>query len=175
MIRKGTEKIMDPRKPIVGVMPLWDEEKDSLWMLPGYLDGIAEAGAIPIILPFATGEAELKQLMSMCDGLLFTGGQDVPPSLYREEPLSGLVHCCNKRDTMEVAALRIAVEADKPILGICRGIRLINACLGGTLYQDIPSQHPSDTNHHGTMPYDRPVHEVAVLPNTPLYELLQKK
>lgn len=166
---------MDPRKPIVGVMPLWDEEKESLWMLPGYLDGIVEAGALPIIFPFASDETKLRQLMSMCDGFLFTGGQDVSPSLYREEPLDGLVHCCDKRDAMETTALKIALEADKPVLGICRGIQLINVCLGGTLYQDIPSQYPSGTNHHGTMPYDRPVHEVAVLRNTPLYELLRKK
>ena len=54
-------------KPIIGVMPLWDDEKKSLWMLPGYLDGIAQQGGIPVIFPFSDKEDDLKQLMSTCD------------------------------------------------------------------------------------------------------------
>ena len=56
-------------KPIVGVMPLWDDEKESIWMLPGYMDGIHHAGGIPIILPFSTDETEIKGLAGLCDGL----------------------------------------------------------------------------------------------------------
>ena len=66
-------------KPIVGVMPLWDDEKESIWMLPGYIDGIHHAGGIPIILPFSTDETEIKRLSGLCDGFLFTGGHDVSP------------------------------------------------------------------------------------------------
>ena len=73
-------------KPIVGVMPLWDKEKASLWMLPGYLDGISQAGGIPIVFPFTTDEQELRQLMRMCDGFLFTGGHDVSP-MTKEVPV----------------------------------------------------------------------------------------
>ena len=78
-------------KPIVGVMPLWDKEKDSLWMLPGYLDGISQAGGIPIVFPFTTDEQELRQLMRMCDGYLFTGGHDVSPMVYNETPLEDII------------------------------------------------------------------------------------
>ena len=135
-------------KPIVGVMPLWDEEKDSIWMLPGYMDGISQAGGIPVIFPFSTDEMELKQLIGMCDGFLFTGGQDVTPEVYHEDPLEDLIDCCIKRDLMETIVLKEAIADDKPVLGICRGIQFINAALGGKLYQDIPTQRPSEINHH---------------------------
>ena len=153
-------------------MPLWDDEKESLWMLPGYLDGVSLAGAIPFIFPFSTDEEELKQLACLCDGFLFTGGHDVMPELYHETPLEGLISSCKKRDLMETIILKIALAEDKPVLGICRGIQLINAAMGGTLYQDLPLQYPSSTNHHGKPPYDQVVHEVKVLPDTPLHECL---
>ena len=161
------------RKPIVGVMPLWDDEKDSIWMLPGYMDGISQAGAIPVIFPFSADEAELAQLMEFCDGFLFTGGHDVSPRLYHEEPLEGLIAACEKRDQMETVVLKAAMEDNKPILGICRGIQFINAALGGTLYQDLPLQHPSEINHHGHAPYARRVHDVEVAKDSPLYARLR--
>ncbi len=164
---------MKMKKPIVGVMPLWDDEKDSIWMLPGYMDGINQAGAVPFVFPFSMDEVELKQLMSFCDGILFTGGHDVSPQLYHEEPMENLISCCEKRDKMESIVLNIAMETDKPSLGICRGIQFINAALGGTLYQDIPLQHPSETNHHGHAPYDQPVHVVEVNTESPLYACLK--
>ena len=159
-------------KPIVGVMPLWDEEKDSLWMLPGYLDGIRQAGGLPVIFPFITEEQDLEQLAARCDGFLFTGGQDVSPELYHETPLEGLTVTCPKRDAMEAIVLRKALERDKPVLGICRGIQFINVYLGGALYQDLPTQAPSETNHRQSAPYDRPSHEVAVLEGSPLRRCL---
>ena len=160
-------------KRIVGVMPLWDDEKDSIWMLPGYMDGVRQAGGLPIIFPFTEDEQELDQLGCMCSGFLFTGGQDVSPELYQETPLEGLVTTCEKRDTMETIVLEKAIEADKPILGICRGIQFINAALGGTLYQDIPSQHPSETEHHQHAPYDIPIHDVTIIKDSPLHKCLE--
>ncbi len=159
-------------KPVVGVMPLWDDEKESLWMLPAYLEGLEEAGATSIIFPLTVDKEEIVRLMNMCDGILLTGGHDVSPSLYGEEPLEGKVCSCAKRDEMEKFVLDEAILQDKPLLGICRGIQFMNAALGGTLYQDLPSQHPSETEHHQTPPYDVPVHEVSILKGTPLYQIL---
>ena len=68
------------KKPVVGVMPLWDDEKESLWMLPGYFDGIITNGGIPIMLPLTEDKGDLEQAAELCDGFLFTGGHDVPPS-----------------------------------------------------------------------------------------------
>ncbi len=159
------------KKPIIGVMPLWDEDKKSIWMLPGYVEGIEKAGGIPIIFPLSADEELLDSLMDKCDGFLFTGGQDVSPELYQEEPLD-CVEACKVRDDMETLVLKKAIAEDKPILGICRGIQFINAALGGTLYQDLPTQHKSDVEHHQNPPYDRAVHEVNISTDSPLYECL---
>ena len=157
--------------PVVGVMPLWDNEKDSIWMLPGYIDGIRMAGGTAIVFPFSDDEEELNRLMDLCDGFLFTGGQDVNPKLYGEENLCGASETCAKKDLMESIVLKKAIEQDKPVLGICRGIQFINAALGGTLYQDIDTQIPSRVEHHMEPPYDVPVHSVYILPDSPLGSL----
>lgn len=154
-------------------MPLWDNEKDSIWMLPGYMDGISRAGGIPVIFPLTADEQDLGRLMDICDGFLFTGGHDVSPDIYGEKPLEGFVDICEKRDEMETVVLKYAIEADKPILGICRGIQFINAFLGGSLYQDIPVQYPSGVTHHQMPPYDRPAHKVTVIKDSPLYHSLK--
>lgn len=159
-------------KPIVGIMPLWDDEKESVWMLPGYMDGISQAGATPIIFPFSSDEDELNRLVKMCDGILFTGGHDVSPEIYGEERMNGLVSCCEKRDVTETIVLKTAMETDRSVLGICRGIQFINAALGGSLYQDLPSQRKSSVEHRQSAPYDLPAHEVALTKGTPLHECL---
>ncbi|MBQ7562825.1 MAG: gamma-glutamyl-gamma-aminobutyrate hydrolase family protein [Lachnospiraceae bacterium] len=161
------------KRPIIGVMPLFDDERDSLWMLPGYFDGITEAGGLPIMLPLTADKKILGQCMEMCSGVLLTGGHDVSPALYGEDRLDDTVGCCERRDEMEKEVLKIALEKDKAVLGICRGIQFINAALGGTLYQDLPKQHPSDVDHHQSPPYDIPVHDVNIIQKTPLSELLE--
>ena len=160
-------------KPVIGVMPLWDDDKNSIWMLPGYLEGIKQAGGMPIILPMTTDEHDLSQIIDMCDGFLLTGGHDVSPEIYHENPISNSVICCPKRDQMESVILKSAISADKPVLGICRGIQFINAALGGTLYQNIPTQHPSNIEHHQTPPYDVPVHKVTIVQDSPLFDCLK--
>jgi len=163
-------------RPIIGVIPLWDEEKDSIWMLPGYMQGLEEAGAVPVILPLTVSENVLKKTADLCDGFLFTGGHDVNPKLYGQEKT---VHCeefCDERDRMEAYIFREAVlKQNKPALGICRGIQLFNALLGGTLYQDIPAEFPSAITHVKGPPYDVPAHTVRILPKSPLHELMGKE
>lgn len=162
-------------RPIVGVIPLWDDEKNSIWMLPDYMDGLREAGAVPIVLPLTSNEDEISQAMDLVQGVLFTGGHDVSPQMYGEEPIDDSVSCCDVRDKMEKIVLEISLKQNKSVLGICRGIQFINVALGGTLYQDLPSQYGSKVEHHQNPPYDIPVHEVYLNPETPLYELLKKE
>ena len=137
------------------------------------MDGIEEAGGIPIILSFS-GEEDIPAVVGLCDGILLTGGQDVEPGIYGEEIFNETVKPCEKRDRLEVPVFREAMKQHKPILGICRGNQLINACLGGTLYQDLPSQHPSDINHRQTEPNDRPTHTVSIKEGSPLDEYLME-
>ena len=162
------------KKAVIGVTPLWDRDRDSYWMLPGYLEGLELAGALPITLPLTEDAGDISRLVSLCDGFLFTGGQDVSPELYGEKPCVTCGEICAKRDTFEQRLFTQALEQHKPMLGICRGIQFFNACLGGTLYQDLPTEYPSEVAHVMRPPYDRVVHSVAILPETPLAALLGK-
>lgn len=162
-------------KPIIGLLPLVDTDKDSYWMLPGYMKGIEEAGGIPVMLPLTSEEIILQQIVQTFDGFLFTGGQDVSPSLYGREKSRFCGECSIQRDQMEQRMLRFLLQIDKPILGICRGIQILNAALGGTLYQDLPTEHPSDLKHRQSPPYEIPVHKVDFVQDTPIKELLQKE
>ena len=163
------------RKPLIGVMPLWDEDKKSIWMLPGYLEGIREAGGIPVIFPLTEDKEELEQLCNLCDGFLITGGQDVDPAIYGETPIPQMGEICTVLDQMERQVLEYAIKEDKAVLGICRGIQYLNAMLGGSLYQDLNVQHPSKIEHHMEPPYDRVIHQVQITDGTPLHQLLQVK
>lgn len=78
-------------KKMVGVMPLWDDEKESIWMLPAYMEGLKAAGMDSFIFPMTQDEDEVKRLVGLCDQILLTGGHDVNPSLYQEEPVNASV------------------------------------------------------------------------------------
>lgn len=160
------------KRPVIGVLPLYDPEQDSYWMLPGYLRGVEEAGGIPVILPPRAKAADLSGLLDRVDGLLFTGGQDVDPALYGQAPTERCGRPCPERDRLESALLPLALERDLPVLGICRGIQLFNAVLGGSLWQDLPTERPGDIAHRMEPPYDRVGHWVTLTPDTPLARLL---
>lgn len=153
-------------------MPLVDIQRESLWMIPGYFDGLRSAGAVPVMLPLTSDEGELSELLSMCDGILFTGGQDVDPSVYGACRSASCGECCGERDSMESLILGMVIDRGMPFLGICRGIQSVNAFLGGTLYQDLPSEYGSGVEHHMSPPYDRHVHDVLVREGSPLRNLL---
>lgn len=166
------------RRPMIGVLPLVDYDRESLWMRPGYLDGIEEAGGIPVILPLTYDLDILAELASRLDGMLFTGGHDVDPSCYEHRELSpeleATLQVSHERDEMEIPLLREMVRIDKPILGICRGIQVMNVALGGTLWHDLPTEKPSPVHHCGKEHNERFKHEVSVVPGSPLAYLVDK-
>lgn len=115
--------------PVIGITPLWDEKLSSLWMLPGYADGITACGGLPVILPLTSDKRLVNRLFSMCDAILLTGGQDVSPLLYGQQPRPG-TETCPLRDAQDSLLLELALAQDKPLLGICRGLQLMNVFLG---------------------------------------------
>lgn len=163
------------RKPMIAVMPLYDSKKHSYWMLPGYIKGIEKAGGVPVMLPLTTDPEVIRQLIGSFDGFLLTGGQDVSPRLYGEKLSMLCGEICFERDEMERILIGEAIRHDKPILGICRGIQILNVVLGGSLYQDLPTEYPSNLEHHQTPPYDLPVHQVSIVPDSPLFSLLGRR
>ena len=97
------------KKPLIGVLPLYinsnDNKWDSLWMYPGYLNGIVAAGGIPVVLPLLDNTEDIAQLVDSCDGLLFPGGQDIDPFLYNEEPNEHCEATYPPKDAMDAAAI----------------------------------------------------------------------
>lgn len=159
-------------KPVIGVLPLYDKDKESYWMLPGYMKGIEDAGGIPCMLPLTTDADIIAQIAERFDGFLFTGGQDIHPEMYGETVEEVCGEICVERDVMETALFKRVVEGNKPALGICRGLQLFNVTLGGTLYQDLPTYFPSDVIHKQAPPYTKPVHKVYVEKGSPLHSIV---
>lgn len=161
-------------KPIIGIMPLYDDERDSIWLLPGYQNLVEKNGGIPLILPLTTNKATLQPFLTICDGFLFTGGQDIAPSLYREEKKKNCGTQNQVRDEMESRFMGEVIAKGKPLLAICRGAQLLNVLYGGSLYQDLPSENPTDILHQMEAPYDRIHHEVRLIENSLLHQLLKR-
>lgn len=149
-------------KPIIGITNLIDYQRRSYWMVPGYMQLIQAAGGIPVILPFTREKEEIETVLNHIDGLLLTGGQDIEPSRYGELQLDYCGETSDLRDDFETLLIKRALARDLPILGICRGIQMLNVVLGGSLYQDLSHQHPSLINHHMLPPYNRIAHRVTL-------------
>lgn len=162
-------------KPIIGLCPLWDDDKKSVWMLPNYMDAVLDSGGVPLVLPLSDDDDVIKTVSHNIDGLLITGGHDVNPSLYNAErtPECGL--SCDIRDSMDIKLTGLMLELHKPILGICRGIQVLNVALGGSLYQDLRSEHPSEIEHHMSAPYDRAIHSVSIDTTSRLFRIVKEE
>ena len=117
-----------------------------------YVDALLAAGGVPFILPLLDDAADVAALLDRADGLLVTGGADVSPDLYGEEPVPALGSVTPLRDQLDQIALRLAGERNLPVLGICRGIQSMAVFAGGSLAQDIPSQIPAALQHSQKAP-----------------------
>lgn len=158
-------------KPIIGVFTPIDD--DGMQMIfREYTEALEGAGAIPILVANTDSPADIEQLAEMCDGFCFTGGVDVDPMHYGEDKLPECGEIQKKRDALELLAIPILLRSGKPMLGICRGAQVINIALGGSLYQDIPSQICTDITHSQTCGRYEHSHFVSVLADTPLAELI---
>ena len=162
-------------KPMIGLVPLVDQENHYLRMVPDYFEGILTAGGIPVMLPLLYEKEDLEQAARIYDGFLFTGGPDLDPAMFQEKSIGDLVQICEERDRMEPELLKMVMKYQKPVLGICRGIQTINVVLGGSLYQDIPTQYETKICHRQKEAHEIPTHELLLVEGTPLQLLTEKK
>ena len=156
---------------LIGLTPTQDERTGRITVNQDYLDAVLRAGAAPVLLPLTDDEAVLAEYLRRIDGLLLTGGNDVGPDRYGEEktPLCG--ETAPLRDKMEFPLCLMALDADMPILAICRGFQVLSTALGGDMYQDIETQFKKDLRHPQ---YDRPgdkVHAIQAEPGSLLYQV----
>lgn len=155
---------------IIGLTCDGDLEGHRIFLNSAYIAAVSQAGGIPLLLP--PGSQEMAdQYLKIIDGLLLTGGGDVDPRFYGEEPKEGLGRVLRERDEFELYITRRALLLGKPILAICRGMQLLNVAAGGTLYQDIVLELGSSLHNPGG-PRSALHHRIEIQPGTLLYKWL---
>lgn len=161
-------------KPLIAILGPVDDER-SVNLLNTYSAAIESSGGAPVLIPYTESEELISHYVKVCDGVLFSGGCDIEPKRFGEETKATCGNIQKNRDALEFFFFKKAFEEKKPIMAICRGIQVINVALGGTLYQDIPTEIPSEIPHRQKEPRSMPSHEVKILSDTPLMELIGKE
>lgn len=148
-------------------------ENDGARIGGTYIQAILKAGGAPIIIPAITDGTTLRSIIASLDGLVLTGGEDINPLWYKEEPRQQMQDVDPVRDINELKLLKLATDRNIPVLGICRGEQLINIAFGGTLYQDIPSQRPgTPVKHVQSLPSTSGSHTLTVTPGSQLAAII---
>ncbi len=154
-----TNKECVEKKPLIGVSCSHPGNNSTTRLT--YSNSIIKAGGIPMLIPITTDSLVLRDILERVDGVVMIGGEDIHPSYYGEEPIPQLGSVDSIRDIYDMALIRMAHDMNIPMLGICRGEQLINVAFGGTLYQDLRTQHPDTTiNHRQEEPSSIPTHLV---------------
>jgi putative glutamine amidotransferase len=139
--------VRTPRIALGGVVRTWDGAERT-GLNAGYLRSLIAAGGVPLMLSPLIGASLAARALDGVDGLVLTGGGDIDPAWYNSDRSPLLDPPNRERDLFELALFAAARQRELPILGICRGIQLINVALGGTLYQDLPSERPGPVDHN---------------------------
>ena len=137
-----------------------------------YIRALEASGAIPLIIPNLKNIGDSKEIIDKLDGIIFTGGEDVSPLLFKEEPLKETRQISYDRDKMEMELLREAYEKKLPILGVCRGLQVINIFLGGSLYQDIPLQVKDAHGHVSILDLTEGYHSINIMKDNRLFDII---
>jgi putative glutamine amidotransferase len=167
-------------RPTIGITSYWTQAAMSHWscdavlVSQGYVEGVRVAGGRPVVLPAdTTWIEEPDDVLDIVDALLVVGGNDIAPTHYGQEPHVSIGALSPRRDAVELALVRRAVARDVPLLGICRGVQVLNVAEGGTLIQDIPSAVTSDLRHSINQPKNQIAHDIVIAPATRLASSLE--
>ena len=162
---------MYKNRPIIGLTGNFHDNECTL--AEGYYLSVLKAGGIPLILPPLDDTDSLMNMLQTIDGLLLTGGSDINPLFLHEEPIKELHSINPRRDKQELLLTRLAADRQIPILGICRGMQVMNFALDGTLYQDIYSQRKEACiKHSQDLERAYPSHTVHIEKNSLLFDLM---
>ncbi|QAT50126.1 gamma-glutamyl-gamma-aminobutyrate hydrolase family protein [Caproiciproducens sp. NJN-50] len=167
-------------KPIVGIMGNFQSEEagrpeggQRLNVSNAYVVSVIRAGGVPLVIPLTWNDEVVVTAVQAMDGLIVTGGVDVNPLEYGEEPTLKQGFFCAERDHTDFCAIRNASRLHRPILGICRGIQALNVAFGGTLYQDVSLKSGSPAlKHFQEAAPNAPCHTVHVRAESCLHSLL---
>jgi len=151
-----------PRIAVSGVRRQWHGAART-GVNAAYVDSVTAAGGLPIILPPGIPPEHAMHALEGVDGVLLSGGEDVDPMWYCTDPAPQLGDVDPARDRFEFALFTAARQRGVPVLGICRGLQLVNVAMGGVLWQDLPSERPSTVQHDARQPRDARTHDVQLV------------
>jgi putative glutamine amidotransferase len=156
-------------RPVIGICTAIEQAKWSVWDQPAallplsYVQAVQRAGAIVLMIPPDERSAEEPQaLLELLDGLILAGGADIDPASYGRDPDPQTVGTVPARDAFEIALTHAAIERDIPVLGICRGMQLINVACGGTLVQHLPDRVGHQEHRRAPGSFDGSEHDVLL-------------
>lgn len=161
-------------KPVIGITSTIENHNNtpSVHLSEHYIKAIISSGGVPVIIP--VGVENLADVWcSFCDGIILSSGEDVDPLSYHAQPSPQMQKTFAKRDKMEIAIVKHAIEAKKPILAICRGITMLNAVLGGTVIQHIETHNPNAIKHYQLARRSEATHKVQIAEGSRLYQILK--
>jgi len=163
-------------RPIIGITCNFDPEEENFWFKRYYANSIWKAGGIPFSIPHLSGLLDnCDSILNEIDGLLLSGGSDIDPNLFGQEPKFELKQIDPVRDRVELELAEAAIEREFPVLAICRGIQIINVAAGGSLYQDLRRQKDQVLSHQQDAPRSHPTHSVEVSEGSILRDTIGQK
>jgi len=153
-----------------------DSPSDTIdYTFEEYSRAIRHCGGAPVLIPIAQTKETLQTILERIAGLLLSGGPDIHPKSYDEQPLPELGEVDEDLDRMELEIAKMAFQRNLPILAICRGVQVLNVSRGGTLYQDIPTQVRGSMNHIQKVDKSIPTHIIRIEGKTLLHHLFRRK
>jgi len=165
------------RKVPIGLFVTLEDESDSLINSRP----VEAAGGLPVLIPYFDKAETIESFLNIIGGLILAGGRDIDPLYYYEAPHPKLKEIEPTRDSVELETVKKALERNMPILGICRGIQMINVAAGGTLYQDIPSFLFTNIEHSNPWESARDPenaqshHSIEIDPSSRLFEIIRER
>ncbi|MBQ8313962.1 MAG: gamma-glutamyl-gamma-aminobutyrate hydrolase family protein [Clostridia bacterium] len=165
-----------PKRPLIGITAGLNDQKKYQVLSRYFMEAIIAQGALPVMLPLTTDEDLLHSYVDTLDGFLFSGGADVDPLLFGQWQKPGCGSICPLRDAHELTLAKLLLQrSDKPVLGICRGLQVLNIALGGDIYQDLPSEYEGELiAHRQKQPSYYPSHPVSVTEGSLLHRISVK-
>jgi len=158
------------RKPLIGVTPSFNPYSGKFLLGVEYIRAIQKAGGIPLLIPYADFKNNVDLIFERFDGFMLSGGGDVLPFYYKEEPKK-TEKVVPERDEFEIELVKRCFKNKKPLFAICRGSQIMNVAMGGNLIQDINSE----IQHYQSAYYDELTHTIIIEKGTFLYEIFKKK
>ena len=163
------------KKILISTGMLYAEDDKWNTLVPiAYSEAIKRAGGVPVIVPNIADDDLIDSYVEMCEGFLFTGGVDVNPMIYNEEMILETKKYSFERDEFELKLLEKIRDINKPILGICRGMQLINSVYGGSLYQDLKIAG-FNLNHNNPQNIIDGTHSIAIEKDSILFDIFGEK